>query len=206
MSPRPYTLGKRQAATDETRQRIVTAARELLAAADSPAAFSVDAVARQANVSRMTVYYQYTSKAGLLEAIFDDLAARAGIAERLATAFRTPDGVTALDGVIAAFAQFWTPDRIVLRRLHGLAALDPEIEQGKRARDERRRQALRVVLGRLNAETGRPAADAVEEAVAVLQMLTSFETFDALAGTDRDPEEMAPTVRRLARVALGLPD
>ncbi len=43
--------------------------------------FTVDAVAREAGVARMTVYYQFGSKAGLLEAIFDSLAVRGGAEE-----------------------------------------------------------------------------------------------------------------------------
>jgi AcrR family transcriptional regulator len=203
MSPRPYKLGKRQAAAAETRHRIVTAARELLATADDPAAFTIDAVARHANVSRMTIYYQFTSRAGLLEALFDDLASRARIAEGLAAAFQAPDGLAALDALIGAFARFWTTDRLVMRRLHGLAALDPEVARGKQARDERRRQAVQVLLTRLQPESGQPAA-AFAETAAVLHMLTSFEAFDALAGSGQTPEAVAPTVQRLARAALGL--
>jgi hypothetical protein len=35
-------------------------------------------------------------------------------------------------------------------------------------------------------------------------MLTSFEAFDALAGSGQTPEAMVPTVQRLVRAALGL--
>ena len=110
MSPRPYRLGQRQAATDETRARVLAAARELLAASNGLAGFSIEAVARQAGVARMTVYYQFGSKPGLLEALFDDLAARGQIGEHLAAAFRRPDALQALAGFIAAFAHFWAAD------------------------------------------------------------------------------------------------
>lgn len=204
MSPRPYRMGRRQISADETRARVVAAARELLAADDGPAGFSIDAVGRRAGVARMTVYYQFGSRAGLLEALFDDLAARAAIGDRLAAAFAEPEALDALAALVAAFAHFWTRDRLLIRRLHALAALDPEIGRGDRARNERRRKALRVILGRLADESGRLGPDAVDEAVDVLHLLTSFETFDALAGPDRSPEEVVPTVRRLARAALGL--
>ena len=75
MSPRPYRLGQRQVAADETRARVLAAARDQLAKETS---FSIDAVARRADVARMTVYYQFGSKRGLLEALFDLLAARGG--------------------------------------------------------------------------------------------------------------------------------
>src|SRR5262245_12019650 len=198
MSPRPYRLGQRQAAAEQTRTRILAAARELLVASAGFSGFSVDAVARQAGVARMTVYYQFGSKPGLLEALYDDLAARGQIGERLANAFRRPDSLEALALVIAAFCHFWAADRLVTRRLEALAALDPDFEQGKRARGERRREASRVLIGRLREQQGRPAAESVDEAIDVLYTLTSFETFDSLAGTTRGPDEVAALVHRLA--------
>ena len=96
MSPRPYRLGQRRLAADRTRARIVAAARALLTAEGGLAGFTVDAVARQASVSRMTVYYQFDSRAGLLDALFDDLAARGGL-DQLAAAFGLPDPLAALD-------------------------------------------------------------------------------------------------------------
>jgi AcrR family transcriptional regulator len=74
MSPRPYRLGQRQAASERTRTRIIIAARELLLSVEGFAGFSIDAVARQADVARMTVYHQFDSKIGLLEALCDSLA------------------------------------------------------------------------------------------------------------------------------------
>ena len=206
MSPRPYRLGQRQAATDETRARILAAARELLAASDGLAAFSIEAVARQAGVARMTVYYQFGSKPGLLEALFDDLAARGQIGERLAAAFRRPDTLEALAGFIAAFGHFWAADRLAMRRLRSLAALDPDFEQGVRARDERRREGLRVILQRLAERRRRPASETLNEVADVLFTLTSFETFDTLAGSTRSLEDVVPLVQWLARVALRLDD
>lgn len=83
--PRPYRLGQRQAATEQTRARILAAARDLLMSHDGYARFSIEAVARQADVARMTVYHQFGSKIGLLEALCDSLAASGGM-EHLATA------------------------------------------------------------------------------------------------------------------------
>ena len=47
----------------------------------------MEAVARVADVSRLTVYYQFDSKAGLLEALYNYIARR-GEMERLAEVFR----------------------------------------------------------------------------------------------------------------------
>ncbi len=203
MSPRPYRLGQRQASTEQTRARILNAARELLMSSDGYSRFSIEAVARQADVARMTVYHQFGSKIGLLEALFDSLASHGGM-EQLAAAFHQPDPVDALDTYITVFSRFWDSDRIVTRRVRGLAALDPEVEQAVRARDEWRRQGVRVLLQRLVAQYGRPASERLDESVDALYTLLSFECFDMLAGPARSIEEVAPIVRRLAHAAIGL--
>jgi AcrR family transcriptional regulator len=203
MSPRPYRLGQRQATTEQTRTRIITAARELLMTGDGFSRFSIDAVARQADVARMTVYHQFGSKIGLLEALCDSLAIYGGM-EQLASAFRKPEPLDALDEYITVFGRFWQSDRLVTRRLRGLAALDPDFEQVIRARDERRRQGLRVIVGRLVEQHGRPESSALDEVINVLYTLISFECFDTLAGPSRNIEEVVPVVQQLARAALGL--
>jgi len=203
MSPRPYRLGQRQAATEQTRARILTAARELLIASDGFSGFSIDAVARKADVARMTVYHQFGSKIGLLEALSDSLAAHGGM-EQLAKAFRQPDPLDALDEYITVFSRFWQSDRLATRRLRALSALDPDFEQVVRARDERRREGLHVILRRLTEKYRKPASEAFDETVNILFTLLSFETCDTLAGSTRSIEEVTPVVQRLARAALGL--
>ncbi len=111
MSPRPYRLGQRQVTTEQTRARIIAAARELLVASDGFSGFSIDAVARKADVARMTVYHQFGSKIGLLEALSDSLAAHGGM-EHLADAFRRPEPLDALDEYITVFGRFWSADRL----------------------------------------------------------------------------------------------
>lgn len=203
MSPRPYRLGQRQASTEQTRARILGAARELLMESRGFSGFSLDAVARQADVARMTVYHQFGSKIGLLEAIFDSLASQGGM-EQLAGAFHQSDPLAALDEYIKVFGHFWGSDRLVTRRIRGLAALDPDFEQAVRARDEWRRKGLRVIVGRLAEQYGRPATSSLDEAVDILYTLISFECFDTLAGPIRSTEEVTPIIQRLARAALGL--
>src|SRR5437764_6835662 len=125
MSPRPYRLGQRQSTSEQTRTRIIAAARELLMAADGFSGFSIEAVARQADVARMTVYHQFGSKIGLLEALCDSLASYGGM-EQLAAAFRRAEPLDALDEYITVFSRFWDSDRLVTRRLRALAALDAD--------------------------------------------------------------------------------
>jgi AcrR family transcriptional regulator len=205
MSPRPYRLGQRQATTEQTRTRIINAARELLMASNGFSGFSIEAVARQADVARMTVYHQFGSKIGLLEALLDSLATSGGM-QQLATAFQQQEPLDALAEYITIFSHFWDSDRLVTRRIRGLAALDPDFEQVVRARDGWRRQGLRVIVQRLVEKYGRPAPEALDEAIDVLSTLISFECFDMLAGPNRSPVEVAPIVQRTAYAALGLED
>jgi AcrR family transcriptional regulator len=202
MSPRPYQLGKRQDQVDESRQRIIDAARSLLAEADRYTAFTVDAVAKRADVARATIYYQFDSKTGLLEALCDDLAESGQLSE-LARAFTNPDPLGALRDFVAAFGRFWATDRLVMRRLRALAALDPEVGGVIYARDERRRAGLQVLVGRLCEQ--HLATVAAERAVNILLALTSFETFDALADPEQELVEVVRDVLHLAEAALLIP-
>jgi AcrR family transcriptional regulator len=203
MKPRRYRLGQRQAGVEQTRARIIEAARELLMSEGGFANFTIDAVARQAGVARMTVYYQYRSKVGVLEALCDSLAAHGQI-ERLAAAFGCAEPLDALTQFLAVFGGFWASDRLVIRRLRALAALDPDFEAVIRGRDQRRREGLRVIVGRLAAASGRPLTGSLDETIEILHTLSSFETFDALAGQTRSPEEVVGLVQRLARAAIGV--
>jgi AcrR family transcriptional regulator len=199
MSPRPYRLGKREEVIGESRRRILDAARELLRTSTAYPGFTVDAVARHADVARATVYYQFGSKTGLMEAVCDDLAEAGGMAD-LARVFTNPAPDAAIHDFIAAFARFWAADRVVMRRVRALAALDPDVGAVIAARDQRRRQGLTVLVGRLPARAGAVA----EQAVRVLYALTSFETFDTLAGPDQDLALVVPTVTRLAEATLSI--
>jgi len=224
MSPRPYQLGQRKAASDQTRTRILAAARALLMAPDGYSRFSIETVARQADVARMTVYHQFGSKLGLLEGLCDSLASSGGM-EQLASAFRQPEPLAALNQYIEIFGRFWEVDRLVMRRLRALAALDPDFEQVIRTRDGWRRKGVHVLTQRI-VEKQMPSSGTIpdevcnifcldekqtpsscqtlDEIVAVLFTLTSFETFDTLAGTTRSLEDIVPVVQHLAHAAIGL--
>jgi len=54
-----------------------------------------------------------------------------------------------------------------------------------------------VIVGRIR--------EARDETIDLLFALTSFQTFDVLAGPTRTPAEVAPIVLRVARTILELP-
>lgn len=185
MSPRPYQLGKRQVQIDESRRRVLDAARAVLGG--DGGGFSVDTVARHADVARATVYYQFGSRSGLLEAVCDDLAEE-GRVSGIAGAFQRPDLDGALAEFVRVFGQFWSVDRTAMRRLRALAALDADVAAVIAARDERRLSALTALFAK---------HEAGPEAIRAVYALTSFETYDTLAGLDTIAD-VVPLVARLA--------
>jgi len=197
---RSYTSIERQRTVEAGRERIVDAARELLED-DEAEGFSIDAVARRAGVARMTVYNQFESKAGLLEALFDSLALRGPIAS-MADVFTIPDPLVALEEYVALFGRFWTSSRRTHRRLRAAAMHDEELAAAIASRNERRRKGVAEIIRRLGDDV-RPVVSR-EEAANVVYVLLSFDTFDAIAGPTRTPADIVPTVRQLVRAVLGL--
>jgi AcrR family transcriptional regulator len=200
MTPRPYRMLRRQESADQSRLRIVKAARELLAS-PGDLRFSVEEVARRARVARMTVYHHFGSFQGLLEALLDSLAVGGGM-NYLADAFRKKDPREALDQFISVFMGFWESDRPVLRKLGALAALDPALAAVLEERAGWRRKGSRVLLERLAKQTGRPMPKDMNDAVDLLYLLTSFSTYDTLATSKRTSRQVTKLVQRLAREAL----
>ena len=201
MCPRTYNLGKRQTTTDETRLRIVDAARQLLADESNTTELSMEAVARKADVARLTVYYQFGSRPGLLEALYDHLAAR-GNMRRMAAVFHEADGIKMLEKMVQVFVGFWASDPVVLRRLRAMSGLEPEIAAGIQARDSRRAQISAEIVRRF-VSAGQNAPPAEQKLAAdVLSMLTSFETYDAMSRAGHADEKIERTLLHLARTTL----
>lgn len=201
MSPRPYNMEKRQAVASETRTRILEAARHLLAT-ESETDLSMEAIARRADVSRLTLYYQFNSRTGLLEALYDYLANR-GNMRRIPEVFLEPDPAATIDKLVSIFVGFWASDPVALRRLRAMAVLDPEIAKGVQARDARRAHIAGKILKRM-AIPGRKkfTEQQLNAAASVLSMLTAFATYDALASAGHSQKETVAIIASLARCAV----
>lgn len=203
VTPRQYQGSKRAAAAEQTRERIINAAHGLLVGGDV-ARFSVEAVARRADVARQTVYDQFGGRVGLLEAVFDRLASRNDLPQ-LRFAIADPDPWQGLDRLVTIFVRFWKSERSALRRIRGYAAVDAELGQVVRARDERRRQAAATLLTRLDARLGHTDPRGQAEAIDAVFCLTSFETLDCLAGEGRSLDDALRLIIRLCRAAIQPP-
>src|SRR6266576_6615622 len=198
MKKRAYVSSVRSAAAAEKRDRVLDAAAKLLREDVSIARFSLDGVAKAAGVTRLTVYNQFGSRRGLLEAVFDDIARRGGLHE-IADAMAMPDPNAALDRLVEIFCAFWNRDPAV-GRLHEAMATDPEFAQALIGRNERRRKTLNVLIGRMAGKTTLPRAR--RDAVDMIFALTSFAMF-AMLGADRSVEEVCALVKSACHGALG---
>jgi hypothetical protein len=130
---------------------------------------------------------------------------------RLVAALGLEDPHETLAIFVRVFAEVWETDRAVIRRLQGLASVDPEFARVWRAREERRREGLRVIVSRLARQRQHPSrvsqrAIASDERMLtdVLYAIIAFETFDVIAGRERRFEAIGPVVHGLALRALGL--
>jgi AcrR family transcriptional regulator len=187
---KPYRSDLRDAAADVTRARIVKAARRLLTGGTDLPAFSLDAVAREAGVTRLTVYNRFESKRGLVEAVFDDIAERGGLFE-LRSVLADTDAMSSLRGIVAVFCRFWASHDRALAKLAGMTKLDRDIAVSLKQRTERRRGVLTVSVKRL------PGVREADDLVDILFALTSFETFEALSVRQRSAAAVEALIWRL---------
>jgi AcrR family transcriptional regulator len=191
---RPYSLGKRRELSDGKRSRILAAARAHLESRGF-LGLTLDFLAREAGVSRQTVHNLFGTKIGVLEALFDQLAGVGGMG-RMAEVMRLGDRDALLPEFVKVFTDFWSTDRLFLRRIHGLAAIDPELGTALKERNGRRFMAAATIVNRF-AKTNQEREKSKQ--AASLFALTSFEFFDALADKLGTFEEAARVVLTLVQ-------
>jgi AcrR family transcriptional regulator len=197
-TPRPYVSPVRAEAAFRTRARLIAAAARLLRREADFRAVSLDAVAKAAGVTRLTVYHQFGSRRGLLEAVLDDLAVKGGL-PRLADTMAMLDADAAILQLVAVFCEFWGADAAVTR-LNEAAGADAELADAVAERNERRRQALRLLVDRhcagkhVSARTRAETAD-------LLFGLTSCAMFNALR-PNRSPAAVCKLLQRTAAQLL----
>src|SRR5882672_6104088 len=197
MSTRPYVSSVRTAAAAAKRDRVIEAAARSLREDASIATFSLDAVAKAAGVTRLTVYHQFGSRRGLLEAVFDEIARQGGLTE-IADAMAMSDPHAALDRLVEIFCAFWNRDPAV-GRLHEAMATDPEFAQALIDRNERRRKVVKIVVGRFANKTA--SSRARQDAVDMIFALTSFAMF-AMLRKARSADQVCALIKSACHHAL----
>ena len=192
---RPYELGKRLEQMGRTKVAVLSAARIQLETGGMRD-FSMESLAKASGVTRQTIHNLFGTRMGVLETLFDQIARDAGM-ERMREVMMTSDAGAMLDGFIQVFSNFWMKNRLLLKRIHGIAAVDPEFGEAIRARNERRKMGASRVIGHL----GDQVRGQTSEMIACLVALTSFEFFDALVeslGKAEAAEQQLPGLIRRA--------
>jgi AcrR family transcriptional regulator len=197
MPPRAYVSSVRAAATAEKRDRIIEAATKVLREDAGIASFSLDTVAKTAGVTRLTVYNQFGSRRGLLEAVFDDIARRGGL-HQIADAMAMADARAALQRLVEIFCAFWSRD-VAIGRLHEAMATDPEFASALTERNERRRKGLAVLIDRIAGKNA--PRQARRDAVDTTFALTSYAMF-AMLRPGRPADDVCRLVQAACRAAL----
>jgi AcrR family transcriptional regulator len=176
---RRYEQRLRAETAEETRRHILDAVAQRLR--DSPTEpLSLDQIAGLARVARSTIYLIFGSRAGLFDAFTEDLADRTGLA-RLTEAVANPDARKHLREGIAAGYKMYSEDLVVYRVLFSMNHLDPASVGGAVERMEERRAGGMAYLARRLAEDSVLRDDVtIEQAIDLLWVLCSLETFDAL--------------------------
>lgn len=197
---KPYESPLRAAAAHAKRERVVAAATQFLREDGGLGGFSLDSVAKAAGVTRLTVYNQFGSRRGLLEAVFDDIATRGRLAT-IPEALTLPDPLQGLDAVIDRFCEFWSSDEAIAR-LHDAMATDAEFATALAARHERRRKLLQSLMKRL-LPADAPARQR-RDAVDFVHAMTSFAMYRQL-GANRSADAVAALIKTSCRAVLDAP-
>lgn len=193
LSPRSYVSPVRDAAAAQKRRDVIDAATRFLREESSIAAFSLDTIARRGGVTRLTVYNQFGSRRGLLEAVFDDIAERGELAD-LANAVDDPDPWRALDRIVKIMCRVWGFEPAI-GRLQDALAIDAEFAQVIVERNERRRVVIRSIVLRLH--PGEPPGR-TREMTDLIFALTGYATFKVLSD-GRSPVTVASLLKRACR-------
>jgi AcrR family transcriptional regulator len=175
---RSYQQKARAEGAAETRRRIIEVTRDLLTR--SPLEnVSLPAIAGEAEVARSTVYAIFGSREGLMIALAEDLLDRGGFA-RIGQALRGPDVVRAFDVSMDVAMELYSQEHAVSQALLSLSAVDRDASSAAARLNFGRREGMRKLAERMQAQGVLRDDVTVEEAADVLWLITSFETFDQL--------------------------
>jgi AcrR family transcriptional regulator len=198
---RSYQQKARAESAADTRRRIIEVTRELLARAPLENV-SLPEIAARAEVARSTVYTIFGSREGLMVAVAEDLLERGGFA-RIGQALRGPDVVRAFEISIEVAMELYSQEGTVGQALLSLAAVDRDASSAAARLNFGRRDGMRKLAERMQAQGVLREGVTVAEASDILWVVTSFETFAQLH-RDRKltPQEVGSRLLSIVRRTL----
>ena len=199
---RPYRLGRREQTAQQTRDKVLEAAAELLSE-DGFRGITIKRVALAADVSRVTVYDHFRDKAGLLEALAWWVFARLDI-DRVRLARLQPDVRTALRDFVRENARMYDAAGTRGRAILKAAGTDPDGAAVLQITYfDARRGSITELVERLSNEEQLSPTWPPERAVDALMVITSLEAFETLTEHgSRDIEAAAEVLAHMTDVLL----
>jgi AcrR family transcriptional regulator len=184
----------------QTRDRIVRSARELFTAVGFHTV-SIDDVARRADVARATVYHQFGSKLGLLEAVLLDFEHRAGLTS-LASLIEDTRPDRLLHVVVAEGCRYWATDPVLARKIIAVAATNAAAGDLLAGHDAARLGLIHRMVNRL-ASARLLREPSPGRALNTLWLVTSFDAYDQLTrGLGLSQAETTDTLIHLAEQSV----
>jgi AcrR family transcriptional regulator len=193
---RGYDLRKRLENMDQTRRAVLAATRRQLEA-QGYREMTMASLAKESGVTRQTIHNLFGSKRGVLETLFDSLALESGM-ERMREVMTQTSNDAMLQEFVQIFCNFWKQNRLLMRRIHGIGAVDPDFGEIVQARNQRRIDAADRIVKRLKGGRG------VSDAGVALFALTSLEFYDTLALAGNSDVEVEAIIFKLASASLNL--
>lgn len=173
----------------DTRSRILDATTAVLIEQGYDQ-LSLERVATRAGTVRATIYYQFGSKSGLIEALISSIEDR----ERIQESREHDHTIRAL---LRRVSGIWERHRDVLRAVFGMTSADPQTREVVHRHQLGRRQRIVELVEELD-RSGKLRV-ARHDAVDAIWLLTSFSTYDFLRQHDsRSADETLGLLELLA--------
>jgi AcrR family transcriptional regulator len=181
---RPYHSRARQRQAEETRQRILAAARELFES-HGYAATTLEAIAQIADVSPKTIAAVFGSKRTLLAEVINPDAFSTRVQQLIEEVGATEDPSRRLSLVAQITRQAYEPLASSLELLRTAGAVAPELADLAQQVEARRRQNQGRLMASLHEQGMLRPGLSFEEATDVLWALTSYDLYRILVVEQR---------------------
>ena len=175
---RKYNSRKREEGAEQTRLRILEGTRSLLLE-ESYTGITLDQIAERSGVARATVYLQFGSKLGVLEALAEYID-QIGLKELFAALALATDPLEALHKAVRLEFAFSHANARLLRTFRAQAVNDADFRTVVLGRLQQRRQNIERLVEWLLREGKLAEGWSVGEATDYLGTISSFPVYDEL--------------------------
>jgi AcrR family transcriptional regulator len=200
MPARSYPAGRGTERSAATRRKITDAVAELMAEGAFHAS-TVEEVADRAGISRATLYQHFGSRLDLIDGICERFDATPALLA-IRRVIDLPDPEAAVAETIANVVLFWSAEDPILAQLYGVAAIDPAAREFVARQRRDRRGEMTRLAERLERDGWLRPGLSAGEALPLLMVLTSYETFCELRLAGLADDAVAATLQRSSRELL----